>query len=294
MAPEGQGEPHMWIALAAWVTSAAAGTLPGQVDASSPHFELEQAYTEAEDYAAFQRLEQRIDALLAEAAEDADLYWMKSRAMFEQGELVDRSAGIDMVAHYQAMAKSSEKGLELRPGDPHLRFAHGIALARLGTTKGVLSSLFLARDVEADWLAATEGSYASLGGEEALPTDAYHALGVFYRLVPDWWIVQVIAGTRGSLDKSLEMHEKAVAGRVSIDSLKELGVTELCIAESRGDDAMRARAMATFDRALAMPAHGAKHQIDHQHIRGMKVDPSMACEYSRDGQQDLDRKRLDK
>jgi hypothetical protein len=167
-------------------------------------------------------------------------------------------------------------------------------MARLGTTKGVLSSLFLARGVEADWLAATEGTYASLGGEEVLPTDAYHALGVFYRLVPDWWIVQVIAGTRGSLDKSLEMHEKAVAGRASIDALKELGVTELCIAETRDDQAMRARAMATFDRALGMPAHGDKHKLDQDHIRRMKADPSMACEYSRDGQQDLDRKKLDK
>ncbi len=284
----------MWIALAAWVSGAAAGAPPGQVDASSPHFELEQAYAEADDYSAFRSLEQRIDGLLAEAAEDADLYWMKCRAMFEQGELVDRTAGVDLVAHYQKMAESAEKGLELRPGDPHLRFAHGLALARLGTTKGVLSSLFLARDVEADWLAATKGSYASLGGREALPTDAYQALGVFYRLVPDWWIVQVVAGTRGSLDKSLQMHEKAVAGRVRIDSLKELGVTELCIAERRDDDEMRARALATFERALGMSAHGEKHRIDQDHMRRMRVDPSMACEYSRDGQQDLDRKKLDR
>ena len=284
----------MWLVVAACVLPAAAEPLPGQVDASSPHYELEVAYGEAKSLSAFQQLEQRIDGLLAEAKGDADLYWMKARAMFEQGELIDRDAGVDMVAHYQEMADAADTGLELRPNDPHLRFARGIALARLGTTKGVLSSLFLARDVEADWLVATQCSYASVGQDEVLPNDAYQALGVFYRLVPDWWIVQVIAGTRGDLDKSLEMHEKATAGRPSIDSLKELGVTELCIAETRDDEAMRARAMKTFARALSMPAQTEKNRIDHDHIGKLEADPSMACEYSRDGQQDLDKKKLAK
>lgn len=282
----------MWLAAAAWIATALAEPYAGQVDESSAHYDLEVAYAEAKTLSALQALEKQIDARMAAAADDVDLYWMKSRTMFEQGELFDRETGIDMVGHYQTMAAFAEKGLDLKPGDPHLRFAHGIALARLGTTKGVLSSLFLARDVEADWLAATKAEYASLGGEEILPYDAYHALGVFYRLVPDWWIVQVIAGTRGDLDKSLEMHEKAVAGKASIDALKELGVTALCIAENRGDEGMRARAMKAFDRALGTPAESEKNRIDHDHIRKLKADASLACEYSRDGQQDLDKKKL--
>ncbi len=285
----------MWMTpLVAWLMTASAAPLPGQVGPSSPHYDLEEAYADADGLGDYQALEEKLDVLLASAPGDVDLYWMKARAMFEQGELFSRDAGIDLIAHYQGMAAVAEKGLELKPGDPHLRFARGIALARLGTTKGVLSSLFLARDIESDWMAATKGSYASLGGEEVLPTDAYHALGVFYRMVPDWWIVQVLAGTRGDLDKSLEMHQKAVAGRASIDSLKELGVTQLCIAESRSDEAMRTQAMATFDRALGMPADGEKHEIDQKHIRMLKADPTMACEYSRDGQQDLDRKKLER
>jgi tetratricopeptide (TPR) repeat protein len=264
-----------------------AAPLPGTVTPSSPHYDLEEMYT-AGDYPA---LEAAIDERLA-ASPDADLYWMKARVMFERGELIEKNSGVDKVAYYERMKAMADKGLELRPKDPHILFARGIANARIGTTKGVLSSLFLARTVEADWLAATTAVYASIEGKEALPSDAYLALGIFYRLVPDWWIVQVVAGTRGDLDKSLSFHQKAVALKPSIDALKELGVTQLCIAERREDAAMREAGMASLDRGLAVPARSEKNRIDISHMREIKANPGLACEYSRDGQQDLDEKKL--
>ena len=271
---------------------AIAAPLPGQVTPASPHFDLEQMYSNGD----FEALNAAIDARIAANPQDPDLYWMKARALYELGELLAPSVPASArIAHYTAMQTAAEKGLELRPGDAHLRFGRGIAMARLGTTRGVLSSLFMAKSIEADWLAAaaTPTPYASLNAEEVLPADAYQALGIYYRLLPDWWIVQVLAGTRGNLDTSLKYHELAVSGRPTIDNIKELGATQLCIGTQRGDAAMLAAAQQTFDRALAIPATDAKGAIDHRHIRMLKADPSLGCGYSRDGQQDLDRSKLD-
>jgi len=50
-----------------------------------------------------------------------------------------------------------------------------------------------------------------------------------YRLVPDSFIVQMLAGTRGGLDKSrghLEKANRCAPGRIG--TMKELGVTQIC------------------------------------------------------------------
>jgi len=273
------------LATLAW-----AADLPGHVTESSPHYDIEQMYGAGDFDAGFAAVQQRI----ASTPDDADLYWLAARFMYEQGELMGDRPTSERIAHYTQMGALANKGLDLRPDDPHIRFARGLATARLGTTKGVLSSLFLARSVEADWLAAANSgmTYASVGEREVLPTDAYQALGVFYRLVPDWWIVQVIAGTRGDLDKSLSYLEKAAAGRVNIAIYKELGVIRACIATQRDQPELLEKANDAYDKALAMKPENEKHRIDHKHIQMLKADPSMACEYSRDGQQDLDKKKL--
>lgn len=272
---------------------ALAGDLPGRVTEASPHYDIEVLYGDSAYDEGLALTRQRIAA----NPDDADLYWLAARFMYEQGELMGPGRSqAEKVAHYTEMIALANKGLDARPGDPHLRFARGLASARLGTTKGVLSSLFLARSVEGDWKAAAESgmTYASLADKEVLPADIYQGLGVFYRLVPDWWVVQVVAGTRGDLDLSLDYLEKAAALHPNIPILKELGVTRQCIAHTRGDDALMAKAHEAYDAALLLTPQNEKHRIDHKHLKLLKDDPAMACEYSRDGQQDLDRKKLDK
>lgn len=270
----------------------AAPVRPGQVTEASPHYDLEVVYYEARFEEGLKLVNQR----LATNPNDPVLYWMKVRFMYEIGEKFQRTdKSIDKAAFYQDMIDTADKGLKLAPGDIHLRFGRGIAMARLGTTRGVLASLFMAKDVESDWLAAASGKYvySSLGEREVLPCDAYHALGQYYRLVPDWWIVQAIAGTRGSLDKSLQYSLKAVQCKPEdIDNWKELGVTQLCIGDSNDDPAMIEKGKASLRTAMAFPTVMERQRIDQRHCQMLIDDPSLACEYSRDGQQDLDEEKL--
>lgn len=267
---------------------------PGQCTPDDANFDLEVLYYEHKFDEGLKIVRQR----LAAPSPTPDLYWMKARFMYEVGERFERDdPNIDKVAWYQEMLAAAQAGLKLAPNDRHLLFARGVAMGRLGTTRGVLSSLFMADDIESDWLTVANDkgyAYASLGGHEIIPCDTYHALGIFYRLVPDWWIVQMLSGTRGDLEKSLQWHQKAVQCKPNeVSNWKELGATQLCIGQKKKDPAMVDAGIASLRRGAGMVPKNDRQRIDVRHCKAMMEDPSMACEYSRDGQQDLDQKKLE-
>jgi tetratricopeptide (TPR) repeat protein len=266
---------------------------PGPVTPESPHYDLEVLYGEGKIAEGLALARER----LAANPEDAELYRHVVRFLFETGEMVKRDdESMDKIALYKEMYELSNKALELDPGNAHLLFNRGVSLGRLSTTRGVLSSLFNLRAVEADWLAAAGAPYryTSLSDAEDLPCDVYLTLGMFYRLVPDWWIVGALAGTRGDLDKSLAWLEKADQchpGRIR--TVKELGVTQLCIGVTREDPAMVERGRATMARLPALPSLHTHGDLDKEHGAWLSEHPEEACAYSRDGQQERDRKALE-
>jgi hypothetical protein len=267
--------------------------IPGQVRHGDPYWDLEMLYHQHryDDGLAM------VDELLAASPGDPELYWHKVRFMFEVVERVDRTdTGIDKMSWYEEMLAVAEAGLLLAPDHGHLLFGKGVALGRYGTTKGVLSSLSLAKPIESSWqrCADSDYRYRSLAGEEMLPCDCLHTLGIFYRLVPDSWVVDLIAGTRGSLDKSLEYNQRADSCKpddISIE--KELGVTQICLGQKRRDESLVTAGRAHLLHLGSLPVRTPSDEIDQAHARQILFDPSLACGYSRDGQQDLDQEKLE-
>ncbi len=265
-------------------------TVPGQASPGSPWFDLEVLYTAKRFEQGLSLTQQRLEL----RPNDLTLAWMQARFYYELGELYGED--FDKKAWYQEMLDKVELSLDLHPGDPHLQFLHGLAMGRVGTTRGVLATLAYVDDVEAAWLAAEAAGteYASLGLEEHLPCDGALVLGIFYRLIPDSWIIKLITGTQGDLDKSLAYHEASC--RCSPDrirSLIERAVTELCIADSRHDAPMLARGMSTLVHIRTLPPHLPTDFIDQEHALLLSKHPDLACGYSRDGMQDRDTSELE-
>jgi hypothetical protein len=265
---------------------------PGLVTEASPHYDLEVLYDQGRMDEGLEKAEHA----LAQHPEDVDLYWHTGRFMFEVAERFDRTdKSIDKVAWYESMVRILERGLKRDPTHAHLLFGLGVAKGRLGTTKGVLASLFMAKEVEAAWLATVSSTYrySSIRGQEQLPCDAYLCLGIFYRLVPDSFIVEMIGGTRGSLEKSIANLERSDrCGPNRIGTLKELGVSQLCKGEKSKDEALVIAGRSTLLRAKALPPEGDTDVTDVRHIDMLLASPKLACGYSRDGQQDLDEEKL--
>lgn len=267
---------------------------PGVVEPGFKHYDLEKLYGDAKIDEGLALARQR----LAQNPDDPELYRHVVRFLFEKGELVDRNdTSVDKIALYEEMYDLCNKALELDPGNAHLLFNRGIALGRLSTTRGVLSSLFNIKDVEQDWLAAANAPYRylALADAEDLPCDTYLTLGIFYRIVPESWVVGALAGTRGDLDKSLAWLEKANTCRPNrIRTTKELGVTQLCIGTRRKETEMIVRGKATLSIVLGLPKAHTHSHIDKAHSKMLINDPELACEYSRDGQQELDEENIEK
>jgi hypothetical protein len=276
-----------------FVAAAFALELPEPTEAS-PHWDLEVLYHEHKYDEGLELAKKQVAA----NPDDAELYWHICRYMYEKGETIPKTdKSFDKLAWYTEMLDWATKGLEKKPGDGHLLFAQGLANGRYGTTRGVLSSLFLADDVEDAWLGsiATGYTYRSMGDMEVLPCDVYTGLAVFYRLVPDSWVVDKIAGTRGDITKSLDFIQKSdecFGNRIAV--VKERGLTEICYGQRMGDDTFVKAGLGTLGRGAGIPVEDAVDAIDKKHIAQLLADPDLACGYSRDGQQDLDEKKLAK
>lgn len=266
--------------------------IPGQVRPDNPYWDLELLYHQHRYQEGLAAVEQK----LAENPNDVELIWHQVRFMFETVEQIERTdTSMDKEALYEKMAEISRRGLALDPDHGHLQFALGVSLGRLGTTRGVLASLSMATPIEDTWTACMESDYRyrSIAGEEMLPCDCAHALGIFYRLVPDSWIVELIAGTRGSLQKSLEVHERAKQCKADdISILKELAVTQLCMGEKENNNDLIIAGRANLLQIGALPASAPSDHTDQRHARQLLLNPKLACGYSRDGQQDLDDDKL--
>ncbi|MDG1478211.1 MAG: hypothetical protein P8R54_01405 [Myxococcota bacterium] len=266
--------------------------IPGQVQPDDPYWELELLYHQHR----YQEGLTRTKALRAESPEDVELAWHQIRFMFEVAERLDRTdTSMDKEAWYQEMATLAEAALAQDPDHAHLLFGKGVALGRLGTTRGVLASLGMAAPIEQSWTQCmqSEHRYRSIAGEEMLPCDCAHALGMFYRLVPDSWIVDLIAGTRGSLEKSLEMQLWANSCKpddISIE--KELGVSQLCLGQKTSNNQMITDGRTNLLHLGSLPVRTPSDTTDQDHARKLLLEPGLACEYSRDGQQDLDEEKL--
>lgn len=265
-------------------SAALAGSAPDE-----QYARLEQLYTDGEH----QQTIQVVRGLMTRYPDDPELYWMLARAYFAVGELHARdNPDFDKDDWYTEMLRIANAGLELSPGHGHLLFARGGALARLGTTRGITATLFLADDIESAWLTAARdvSPYASIGREEVLPCDIYVTLGIFYRVVPDWWLVEMLTGTRGSMDDSLDwLNQAYTCSPDRINVVKELAVSEVCAGQRGGDLDLIRQGLDRFEEALQAPIRTEVDKLDQQHVQLLLADPTGACGYSRDGQLEEDR-----
>ena len=284
----------MAIVVLSWTMASHAGPGPGQVSEASAHYDLEQLYAQNQHDEGLTLAKEKHSA----NPDDIDLYWHIPRFLFEIGERYDRhDSSVNKVELYKEMIDWAERGLERDANHPHLWFALGVGKGRLSTTKGILGMLGMLADIEEAFLKTAESGYEykAMGTGEHLPCHAYNTLGIFYRLVPDSWFVKALAGTRGSLQKSLEWMEKAnTCSPNRIGIIKELAVTRLCMGSSKKDTISTSLGLALLNQARVMPPQTDTERIDLKHIDALLQDSSIACGYSRDGQQERDDAELRK
>lgn len=232
-----------------------------------------------------------LSAYVSTHPDDPDALWRLARALYEKGELMSSqgrpdSERLPLYAQAQALSHHAQ---EVAPEDGLGYLWEGVALGRVATSKGILSQLFTAKEIEQLWLTALtkHTSYASASGNSTFPGDVYNALGQFYRLCPDWAAMKWIAGTRGDIDMSVSYQRRLVQAEPQrIEGLKELGVSLLCKGIKQDDEAAKTEGRQWLQKALALPTKNPVDRIDHAQIPTILAREDEACEYSRDGYED--------
>lgn len=231
-----------------------------------------------------------LEPYVAAHPDDPEALWRLARALYEKGELMSQSStDAQRLPIYAKVQELSKRAQQLAPNDGQGYLWEGVALGRIATSKGILSQLTTADDIEKLWLRAlqTPTRYASATGNSTFPGDVYNALGQFYRLCPDWTLMKWISGTKGDIDLSVTYNRKLVTAEPQrIEALKELGVALLCKGYKQDDEAAKAEGRDWLRKAEAIPARFPTEKIDHTQIPLILQKEADACGYSRDGWED--------
>ena len=213
----------------------------------------------------------------------ARFLWRKARACYLAGENLPTDAAEERRKLFESGIEAARKALELDPQLGEASFFLSANLGRRNTTIGRLKTFFGLEEFEAGCLKTIDNNASdNLFGFKCIG-DAHYALGQFYRLVPDSWLVETLLGTRGSLDKSIAHLREAVAIQPQRgDYRKELGVSLLCKGQEASDEKLMAEGRDWLTKALDTTVYANHPERDYEHIRELLAQPEKACKYSRD------------
>jgi hypothetical protein len=190
---------------------------------------------------------------------------------------------------YHKMVTIAEEGMKFAPDKGECFFMRGLAKARIATTKGIVSSLFMAKGIERDWLEAIKhhSDYVTPKGENLIAS-CYVALGSYYRLCPTFFLLKLIFGIHGDIDKSVGYCRKAYdLDTTRIEIVKEYGVSLVTRGLKRKNPADIQAGRNYLTLVETLPLRLRTDQVDKDHSKLLLADISLCPDYSRDQQQDI-------
>ena len=215
-------------------------------------------------------------------------YWMLARSYFISAEHMDpedEKGRLKLLAHAE---NNSRKAIQLEPKSGESLFFLTATLGRIATTKGILQALRVTGRLERGFLKviAFKPEYNFAGFCTA--GDTQTGLGIYYRIVPDWWLVKLLTGSRGDIDTSIvHLKNGLLYQPYRVEYNKEYGVSLLCRGHRQKNQKDIEEGLQVLRKALELPNLLKTDRIDKKHIRELLVNHGKACGYSRDGYEDI-------
>lgn len=243
-------------------------------------------------------IKRRLDILAAvhkDLKDWIDGYWMLADLYVSLGSTytqTDTSVAhpLDVAREYHLKAKAlTEKCLEKSPGHAICHFYLGAAIGSIATVDGIFANLTKGKFVKQNFDAGYEAKYNHVfDGGTSFQGLVRYALGIYYRLVPDLFVLQFLFGIRGDMQKSIEMHREAIAldGNSFACYNIMLAVSLLCQGDGDSDHPATVEGNALLVKTSQMVSKSSNDQICIQDAKGVLQDPSKACGYSMAQQQE--------
>ena len=190
---------------------------------------------------------------------------------------------------YKKMVGIAEEGIHCAPEKGECYFMRGLANARMSTTKGIMSQLFTAKQIEEDWLLAVnrKSDYVTPNGEN-LQASANIALGVYYRLCPTFFLLKWTFGISGDLEKAVTYCKRAYElDPTRIEIVKEYGVALITRGLDNKNNTDIDVGKELLQKVFTLPLRLRTDKIDIEHCKMLLNDISLCPGYSRDEQQEI-------
>ncbi len=224
------------------------------------------------------------DDFLIRAMMCLDYYEIAERLDVHKSE--DKDKKIEL---YKKMIKIAEEGIRCAPDKGECYFMRGLANARMSTTKGIMSQLFTAKQIEKDWLVAVDrkSDYTTPNGEN-LQASSCLALGVYYRLCPTFFLIRWLFGISGDLNKSVDYCRRAYElDSTRIEIVKEYGVALITSGLDRENKKDIEDGKEYLRKVPFLPLRLQTDTIDIGHSKMLLNNINLCPGYSRDEQQDV-------
>ncbi|MFW7381855.1 MAG: hypothetical protein ACOH5I_23820 [Oligoflexus sp.] len=229
---------------------------------------------------------------------DVDALWLLTNDIMRLGESYDSSKPDELVKAKESILKAekvAERCLELRPNFPLCQFFLGAAIGKIATIDGIFASLNKGKKVLNLWISTYQSNmdYQFEDGY-ALQGLVRYALGIYHRVVPDFFLLRWVFGISGDMDISIAMHQESLAfkGGGGPCGYLELSVSMLCKTKGNTKEPLTAKAFQHLDKVSKLTTNSEDTLICIQDAGRLRQDPSIACGYTKAKQQETDEEAM--
>jgi tetratricopeptide (TPR) repeat protein len=216
--------------------------------------------------------------------------WLMAKNIFFRTEVMDEDAKEVKGKLLAEGVQWAQECLDMDPKEINCLLHYGTLVGRSSTNAGIFNTLSKGAVVEGAWLGAVSSNqhYRFPSANTSLGA-TYYGLGIYYRLVPDSWWLDLFFGIRGDIDRAIKYLERALGTKADqVELYTELAAANLCKFDREDSDTARETANRWIARCSKLKAKDPLNEISQRHCKMLKKNPDLGCGYSRDGQQDTD------
>lgn len=212
-----------------------------------------------------------------------DGYWLLGAEHFMLASAFTRPGDYGKAEQHLDSAQSlTEKCLERQPRQILCKFFLASVLAKKSSLQGILASLRYGPKIHSLW------NEVLLSGQEfwfrpnaSLKGSVRYGLGLFYRLVPDRWLVERMFSIRGNLGRSIALHREGLQlnPRDPCSRLM-LGVALLCEGRRRDQLTEQEEAQQILESVGEAPVFDVNQAHCQADMHRVRSEPTLACGYT--------------
>lgn len=221
---------------------------------------------------------------------NSKIRWLMAKNIFFRTEVMDKDAKKVKGKLLEEGVKWAKECVDMAPKDINCLLHYGTLVGRSSTNAGIFNTLSKGAVVEGAWLGAvsTKQHYRFPSANTSLGA-TYYGLGIYYRLVPDSWWLDLFFGIRGDINRAIKYLERALGTKADqVELYTELAAANLCRYDREDSDAALEAANRWISSCLKLKAQDPLNEISQRDCKKLKKNPDLGCGYSRDGQQDTD------